>query len=438
MRRGAETHTTKLRVTSSESLLPPRKQPKPLDPPHALYARQLAKLGYGLPLWHPEPSATGDVEIGDVGYVDNGRFVRMFNTVDSTVRSANRGVLPKGYTLFKIEPQYLVTTGLPSRIWTSSTISDESPPSPTKSGRSPSSVDSEDPCTTSPAIRPLDSSSPASSSSQESRSSSSPSPPSSPPPASSSSTSHDKFYSFSVRGRNSAVLIAMDKATRQYVRPHAALTQYVQEYHKVWQFVARAVFGLIIRGEDLVFITGHVKTTNRWIALTTTGSGRVDVKVQGPDEDVSVIVKSPNFTFSFHHGLGPPAVAARKIREINLTAGLIKPADAKAMSNHCLFVSLYRVKKRLFFPALKLVANAEPRDDDSLDDESDGAVVVTDGQLDQDNYATNMDILDSLAALLSSYLDSAMLVHGGHQGRRSIVSASEILVRTVASPLCAS
>lgn len=44
-----------------------------------VYAEQLVGRGYGLPLWHPEPTRYGtepcEVEIGDVGYISEGRFV---------------------------------------------------------------------------------------------------------------------------------------------------------------------------------------------------------------------------------------------------------------------------------------------------------------------------------------------------------------------------
>lgn len=46
-----------------------------------VYAEQLLPRGHGYPLWFPEPSATqlGDIRIGDVGYVWDGSFFRLFN-----------------------------------------------------------------------------------------------------------------------------------------------------------------------------------------------------------------------------------------------------------------------------------------------------------------------------------------------------------------------
>jgi hypothetical protein len=60
----------------------------PDNPPFTVYRDQLASLYHGLALWKPNPPETiGDppkaiydkVSIGDVGYVREGVFIRMFN-----------------------------------------------------------------------------------------------------------------------------------------------------------------------------------------------------------------------------------------------------------------------------------------------------------------------------------------------------------------------
>ena len=52
--------------------------------PFNIYREQLSSLYHGLALWDPKPvenlhKKPGHVTIGDVGYLDNGVFVRMFN-----------------------------------------------------------------------------------------------------------------------------------------------------------------------------------------------------------------------------------------------------------------------------------------------------------------------------------------------------------------------
>ena len=44
-----------------------------------VYAEELSRKGRGIPLWYPEPSPAGEVQIGDVGILFNGAFHRLFN-----------------------------------------------------------------------------------------------------------------------------------------------------------------------------------------------------------------------------------------------------------------------------------------------------------------------------------------------------------------------
>jgi hypothetical protein len=55
-----------------------------VDQPFNIYREQLSSLYQGLALWDPKPiedfhKQPGHVSIGDVGYLDNGAFMRMFN-----------------------------------------------------------------------------------------------------------------------------------------------------------------------------------------------------------------------------------------------------------------------------------------------------------------------------------------------------------------------
>ena len=50
-----------------------------------IYARQLSPKGYGFPLFYPEypnEEGHGPASIGDVGVIENGRFVPYFNVVE--------------------------------------------------------------------------------------------------------------------------------------------------------------------------------------------------------------------------------------------------------------------------------------------------------------------------------------------------------------------
>jgi hypothetical protein len=52
----------------------------PVEPPFHTYREQLGLLHQGLALWKPNPgNLYARVSIGDVGYVSEGAFIRMFN-----------------------------------------------------------------------------------------------------------------------------------------------------------------------------------------------------------------------------------------------------------------------------------------------------------------------------------------------------------------------
>ncbi len=53
----------------------------PVDPAHTVYRDQLTALSHGLALWNPNPPKRiyNNVSIGDVGYLYEGTFIRMFN-----------------------------------------------------------------------------------------------------------------------------------------------------------------------------------------------------------------------------------------------------------------------------------------------------------------------------------------------------------------------
>ncbi|EKM58843.1 uncharacterized protein PHACADRAFT_248940 [Phanerochaete carnosa HHB-10118-sp] len=48
--------------------------------PYVVYPSSMFSLDLGYALWYPEPhDSTGKPEIGDVGYVRHGAFIRLFN-----------------------------------------------------------------------------------------------------------------------------------------------------------------------------------------------------------------------------------------------------------------------------------------------------------------------------------------------------------------------
>ena len=74
------------------------------------YAEQLIQCGHGLPLWEPEPSSLGETLIGDVGFVQDGCFYRLFNVLRPADDPANANGVPDGFTKLEINEALLIQT----------------------------------------------------------------------------------------------------------------------------------------------------------------------------------------------------------------------------------------------------------------------------------------------------------------------------------------
>jgi hypothetical protein len=63
-----------------------------VDPPFNVYRECLSSLYHGVALWSPNPveSIYNQVSIGDVGYLDGGAFIRMFNVTRPWDDESNR------------------------------------------------------------------------------------------------------------------------------------------------------------------------------------------------------------------------------------------------------------------------------------------------------------------------------------------------------------
>ena len=75
-----------------------------------IYAEQLVNRGYGLPLWQPEPTSFGEVLIGDVGFVDDGCFYRLFNAMLPADDPANARGVPEGFVPLGVIEDDLIHT----------------------------------------------------------------------------------------------------------------------------------------------------------------------------------------------------------------------------------------------------------------------------------------------------------------------------------------
>lgn len=69
------------------------------------YAEELVSRGYGLPLWFPEPTTHAlarEVLVGDVGFISEGRFYALFNTMRGADDPLNREGVPDDFVPLRI------------------------------------------------------------------------------------------------------------------------------------------------------------------------------------------------------------------------------------------------------------------------------------------------------------------------------------------------
>ncbi|TFK83323.1 WD40 repeat-like protein [Polyporus arcularius HHB13444] len=74
-------------------------------PASEVYTKQLFGRRCGYPLWHPEPNDGHEIDIGDVGYLYQGGFWRIFNTTLPKEHESHKQYgVPDHYEPFKISP----------------------------------------------------------------------------------------------------------------------------------------------------------------------------------------------------------------------------------------------------------------------------------------------------------------------------------------------
>ena len=75
----------------------------PFDAPKVYSDEMLMFSGrwLGHPLWYPEPDSNGEVRIGDVGCIFQGRFRRLFNVLEArgAAQPQPKGFEPLGYNM---------------------------------------------------------------------------------------------------------------------------------------------------------------------------------------------------------------------------------------------------------------------------------------------------------------------------------------------------
>ncbi|EKM58869.1 uncharacterized protein PHACADRAFT_136010 [Phanerochaete carnosa HHB-10118-sp] len=189
--------------------------------PDKIYSSSLESLHLGRALWYPEPHVTGEPQIGDVGYIREGAFVRLFNLDTSApekrvtfwetpfeaaeplppgvlkIDSRRRPLAPNHYCSHGVETKEMhasanVTTG----IGVSVTLNAE----------------------------------------------------------------------YTCKGAQGAVLVLKSEAHSEMMFESRVLEQYIIRNHDSWYRYARDVLGHRVKREKLIMVSGWVKTEADWAA----------------------------------------------------------------------------------------------------------------------------------------------------------------------------
>ena len=92
--------------------------------PHDLYAKRMFNCGHGLALYEPntftnQRSTPYPVQVGDVGWVYNGVFCRLFNVLHESTHPINGRGVPKGFSpLLELRDSIMATTLIPTTMYT--------------------------------------------------------------------------------------------------------------------------------------------------------------------------------------------------------------------------------------------------------------------------------------------------------------------------------
>ncbi|TBU28366.1 hypothetical protein BD311DRAFT_663481 [Dichomitus squalens] len=203
----------------------------PSEPPWQVYAKALFPQGYGYPLWHPQPtydSSSGlcEVEIGSVGWIDEGRFRRLFNARKARDDPINVGRVPESFERFSppnmIEPN-------PAPVIVKPFVASRSIRIPSDDVEGPSTI-----------------------------------------PSTLMSVSAEESLSFECSTDTGALLLLGPPAMKCALSQRRHIMNYLREHVDAWHTHAAENLGLGVRLEELMFVSGTTKT-DKWACAVFSG-----------------------------------------------------------------------------------------------------------------------------------------------------------------------
>ncbi|KZT71110.1 hypothetical protein DAEQUDRAFT_724476 [Daedalea quercina L-15889] len=260
-----------------------------------VYAGQLYRLGHGYPLWDPNPPK-GEPFIGDVGFISQGTFHRIFNALEPKDDGANK-LAPVGHKPFSFATEF-------SKVKTVDAITQSVLPSRTMSHFSVKARVAE------------------------------------------SSEHVGAGFRFQCAGDQGAVLFMKKSANHEYVHESRAMVEYISRNLARWHEYIRDIVDVNVPKESLRFISGFHKTAD-WAVASYVSTGRLAEIELNTDFGVA------SAAFSVASGtMVAPVLEQRWGPPPRRAAG---PEDDER--NQCVFINYYKLKWRLgMFPRVMKAA----------------------------------------------------------------------------------
>ncbi|EKM58764.1 uncharacterized protein PHACADRAFT_72830, partial [Phanerochaete carnosa HHB-10118-sp] len=280
-----------------------------------VYASSLFPTNEGYALWYPEPHESGEVQIGDVGYIADGAFIRLFNVAnDKELRIAgwpqkafpNPEPLSNDAMLLDVRERPLMPGPYRSDgvVETSGNVH----LNVTGPGGSGGGVDA----------------------------------------------------GFTCQLSQGAVLILNSEAKKEAIRDNYRIRDYVLRHHGTWcNYVRDDRDGprLVVSPENIILVRGWVKTSANWKATTFCNS---KTRVHG-----SVDVEAGSYVSAGGDYSKSRSVSGLKLSRKGTAFASSTQVEDIGSENQCVFLSRYMMKYRLgLFPKLRAAAGYHQLPDD--------------------------------------------------------------------------
>ena len=338
-----------------------------------IYANQLFPQGYGYPLWQPDPDPTAarEVQIGDVGWLDNGGFFQLFNARTKEQESQMHADVPEGFVPF--DPPNLIVSG-PTKSETAI------PPLCSQTVETFNASGSAQATTYVLGLPPPDVSSISDAVARRTRHSG---------PIALASAGGS--FSFKCTDNQGALLMFSPAAYSTEIKSKRHIVNYMREHFTSWvQFAEK--YGLDIKEHEILFVCGTTKTA-RWAVTAFKGNYKKKEGVISADigsaGELSMSVSISNQSLpQTHRKVGPsrpvpanvPLLTAPDSGESSAeTAGA-----AEEPTDQSIFIHYYHMKRRIgWFRTFKAAAGPHELPPPGPDEED--LSELAEGEADEDD-----------------------------------------------------